>query len=156
MMGMGGGAPSRQGTDKRSVNREEKRKEAIKSVEDAKGPSLFDPYFNIVEVKVYGQARFYNSPPEEPEAEPSLGETAGDASKPEPGKDDAAADASKGEPSKVEAPKAAAAEGEPAKNESAAPEPPKAGAPKGESPKAEAPKAAPAGEATKKTEAPKS
>ena len=80
-----GGAPSRQGTDKRSVNREEKRKEEIKAVEAAKGPSLFDPYFNIVEVKVYGQARFYNPPPEEPEAEPSLGETAGDAAKAEPG-----------------------------------------------------------------------
>ena len=47
-----------------------------KAVEAAKGPSLFDPYYNIVEVKVYGQARFYNPPPAEPEAEPSPGETA--------------------------------------------------------------------------------
>ena len=46
------------------------------AAEAAKGPSLFDPYFNIVEVKVYGQARFYNPPPDEPAAEPSLGETA--------------------------------------------------------------------------------
>jgi len=32
---------------------------------------LHDPYFNIVEVTIYGQARFYNPPPEEPEAESS-------------------------------------------------------------------------------------
>jgi hypothetical protein len=36
---------------------------------------LFDPYYNIVEVKIYGQARFYNPPPSEEEAsdEQSLG-----------------------------------------------------------------------------------
>ena len=45
--------------------------EATKS----KGPSLFDPYFDIVEVTVYGQARFFNPPPEMPAAEPSPGET---------------------------------------------------------------------------------
>jgi hypothetical protein len=66
----------RKGTDVRSVNREKKREETKKAVEAAKGPSLFDPYYDIVEVTVYGQARFFNSPPEEPKPEPSPGETA--------------------------------------------------------------------------------
>lgn len=73
-----GAAPvaERKGTDKRSVDakkqRTEKEKEALKS----HGPTLFDPYFDIVEVTVYGQARFFNTPPALPAAETSPGEVA--------------------------------------------------------------------------------
>ena len=42
-----------------------------KAVEDTKGPSLFDPYFDIVQVKVYGQARFFNPPPTEAPQNPA-------------------------------------------------------------------------------------
>ena len=80
--GMGGGYPGmatdtskRKGTDVRNVKREEARKTAEKAVEEKKGPTLFDPYFEIVEVTVYGRARIYNAPPEAPAAESSLGET---------------------------------------------------------------------------------
>lgn len=47
-----------------------------------KGPSLFDPYFDIVEVTVYGQARFFNPPPVDAATEPSLGETPAAATAP--------------------------------------------------------------------------
>jgi hypothetical protein len=154
MYGMGG-MQEKKGTDKRSVNREEKRKEETKNVESAKGPSFFDPYFNIVEVKVFGQARFYNPPPEEPAAEPSLGETAGDAGKQEPANGAAApADAVKAEASKPEVEQPGTAK------DAAQPEPsnaaPGADEAKGEAPKAEPAKAeAPKG-ADSKTDAPKS
>ena len=111
MRGMGSGpaAPARKGTDKRSTNRGEVRKEATKAIETAKGPSLFDPYFDIVEVKVYGQARFYNPPPADAEVEPSLGETADKAAATEePTKGDASSGepAFKAEPAKTEPAKA--------------------------------------------------
>src|SRR5208337_1219707 len=130
-MGMRMGGPpaaARKGTDKRTTNRGEVRKEETKAVETAKGPSLFDPYYDIVEVKVYGQARFYNPPPADAETEPSLGETAakaaesgeavkGDASSGEP--------AIKAEPAKTEPAKAEPAKTEPAKAEPAKTEPAK-------------------------------
>ena len=119
MGGMGGGpaAPARKGIDKRSTNRGEVRKEATKAVETAKGPSLFDPYFDIVEVKVYGQARFYNPPPADVEAEPSLGETAAKAATTE---EPTKGDASSGEPAiKAESAKTEPAKAEPAKTEPA-------------------------------------
>jgi hypothetical protein len=72
---VGADTAKRKGTDVRNVNREEERKNAAKAVEEKKGPELFDPYFEIVEVTVYGRARFFNPPPAEPAAEPSLGET---------------------------------------------------------------------------------
>ena len=41
---------------------------------------IHDPYYNIVEVTVYGQGRFYNPPSEEPEAQSNTeGEAAPDA-----------------------------------------------------------------------------
>lgn len=130
MRGMGGGpaAPARKGTDKRSTNRGEVRKEATKAVETAKGPSLFDPYFDIVEVKVYGQARFYNPPPADAEVEPSLGETAAKAAATEePTKGDASSGepAIKAEPAKTEPAKAEPAKTEPAKGAETAPVSPK-------------------------------
>jgi hypothetical protein len=118
-MGGMGGPPTaaRKGTDKRTTNRGEVRKEETKAVETAKGPSLFDLYYDIVEVKVYGQARFYNPPPADAETEPSLGETAAKAAESgEPVK----GDASSGEPAiKVEPAKTEPAKAEPAKTEPA-------------------------------------
>jgi hypothetical protein len=78
MGGMMGANPQtqRKGTDVRGVNREKQREETKKAIEEAKGPSLFDPYYDIVEVTIYGQARFFNPPPEEPKPEPSTSETA--------------------------------------------------------------------------------
>jgi hypothetical protein len=82
MGGMGYGPQAqRKGTDARNINREKKREEESKAVEATKGPSWFDPYYEIVEVTVYGRARFFNAPPEEPKPEPSPGET---AAQPEP------------------------------------------------------------------------
>jgi hypothetical protein len=122
-MGMGmGAAPSRQGTDKRTTDRGKVRKEETKAVETAKGPSLFDPYFDIVEVKVYGQARFYNPPPADAETEPSLGDTAAKAaSDNEPAK----GDATTAEPAKTEPAKTEPAEAAPAKTGDAKAEPAK-------------------------------
>jgi hypothetical protein len=76
--GMGGLAPEpeRKGTDKRSVKRAQVRTEKEKADKQAKGVSWFDPYFDIVQVTVYGQARFFMPPPVEPAAEPSPGESA--------------------------------------------------------------------------------
>ena len=117
-MGMGPAAATRKGIDKRSTNRGDQRKEETKAVETAKGPSLFDPYYDIVEVKVYGQARFYNPPPADAQIEPSPGETAANAAEPAEAKSAAASGAepaakpepakpepAKAEPAKVERPK---------------------------------------------------
>ena len=85
MMSMGGGmgmgamgaaaGTARKGQDNRSNDRVKKRKEEETKVNEAKGPSLFDPYFDIVEVTVYGQARFFKAPPVEATPEPSPGAT---------------------------------------------------------------------------------
>jgi hypothetical protein len=76
MGAMGGAAvPERKGIDKRGVDAEKERKAREKAALDSRGPAVFDPYFNIVQVTVYGQARFFNAPPEEPAAEPSPGDT---------------------------------------------------------------------------------
>ena len=110
MMGMMGGgagaAAARKGTDKRSVDRGKKREDEIKAAESSKGLSLFDPYFNIVEVKIYGQARFYNPPPEEPEGEASPGQLAAETPKTEPATEPAKTDAAaKTEPRKPSPPR---------------------------------------------------
>ncbi|WP_165224475.1 hypothetical protein [Aquisphaera insulae] len=155
MGGMGGGAPARTGTDKRTEDKAKKREEAKKAVETSKGLSLFDPYYNIVELKVYGQARFYDAPPAEVPPDPSLGdqavsETPAEAAKPaEAPKADAAkpADAPKADAAKpADAPKADAAKpAEPAKP---------AEAPKVEAPKADAAKPADAPKAQEPAKAP--
>ena len=163
MRGMGnmGGMTQRKGTDKRSVDRAEKRKEAEKALEANKREPTFDAYYNFVEVTVYGQARFYNEPTPEAAEEASPGEASAEAgaeeAKPaeEPKAD--AAEASKAEagaeepkaeePKPAEEPKvdAEAPKPEEAKPEEAKPaEEPKADsaeAPKAEEPKAEEPKA---------------
>jgi len=149
MMGMGGGtAAARKGTDKRSVDRGEQRKKEIEAAEKSKGLSLFDPYFNIVEVKIYGQARFYNAPPEEPEGEVSPGQVAAETPKTEPATEPAKTDASvKTEPAKAEATNAEPAKAEPAKAETVKTEPTKDAAAKTEAAK---------GAETKPAAAPKS
>lgn len=73
-----GGAGSK-GVDKRSVDRRKKGEEGKSEEPKAKRPSAHDQYFNVVEVTVYGQVRFYNPPPPEPPAEPT---TAGDGTAP--------------------------------------------------------------------------
>ncbi len=76
---MGGMAPlaARKGTDVRKVNRAEDRKKQEEAASKAKGPSFFDPYFDIVQVTVYGQARFFvPPPPPDPAEQTSPGETA--------------------------------------------------------------------------------
>ena len=66
--------PERKGIDKRNVNTKEVRTKKEEAVKNSKGVTLFDPYFDIVQVTVYGQARFFNAPPAQPAAEPSPGE----------------------------------------------------------------------------------
>jgi hypothetical protein len=123
MSGMGamagaGAQPKRTGKDVRNVKRSNVRDAQKKAVEQAKGPSFFDPYFDIVQVTVYGQARFFKPPPAEAATEPSPGETV-------------AAPAAAGSPGSPAGP--AAAKGAPSQS------PP---GPAGPEPKAAAPKAA--------------
>jgi hypothetical protein len=125
--------PQRSGIDKRSVDRAKLRKAEELAVKSSGATqTIHDPYFNIVEVTIYGQARFYNPPPPpEPAPEPSVAESAPPAASPE------------GTPPATEAPKA---EGEAPKAEGEAP---KAEAPKAEAPKEAAPAPVPKGEAPK-------
>jgi hypothetical protein len=79
MGGMGGGlTAARKGTDVRKVDRAGERKKQEEQASKSKGPSFFDPYFDIVQVTVYGQARFFQPPPqdESSQQQPSPGETA--------------------------------------------------------------------------------
>ena len=125
MTGYGGAGPVvKKGTDIRSINKAEERKKKDKEASKAKADTKtkVDQYFNVIEVTVYGQARFYLSPPPSPQAEPST-------SAPAPAPDAASAPAPAAEAVKEEAPK------------------PEAAAPKGDAPVAEpsAPKADPTG-----------
>jgi len=72
-MGMGGGgaAAVRKGVDARDKDRAKARKEAMEKMKKRMATTIHDPYFNIVELTVYGQARFYNAPPPPEAAEPS-------------------------------------------------------------------------------------
>ena len=76
-MGRGFGAantPKKTGIDLRGgVNKAEERKKAAKDAAKVKAvpKKNVDQYFNIVQVTVYGQARFYNTPAPTPPAEPS-------------------------------------------------------------------------------------
>jgi hypothetical protein len=153
----GGGAasavPARKGVDVRSQSRSKTREEEEKAAAKRSIVTIHDPYYNVVEVTVYGQARFYSPPPEEPPAEPS--QSAATAPAPSEGTPAAppAADAPKptAETPPAEAPKAEEAKpkeeapkAEAPKTQDEAPKPEaekaKAEAPKAEAPKAEAPK----------------
>jgi hypothetical protein len=149
MGGMGGAATAdRKGVDKRGSDRAKARTKEKGEVEAAKGPSLFDPYYDIVEVKVYGQARFYSKPPAEAETEPSPGEAtteAGAAAPSDAAKTETEKPGAPGEPGKtVEAAKGEPAKGEPAKDEAA-----KGDATKDEAPSPAAPGAPAKAEASK-------
>jgi hypothetical protein len=74
MSGMGG-TEVRKGTDVRSRDRRKEREEAGKDLAKRARMSLQDPYYNVVELSVYGQARFYTPPPA-PEATMSEGDAA--------------------------------------------------------------------------------
>jgi hypothetical protein len=76
----GAGEPTgkvKKGADHRNVDRKGQREKNQAAIESAKGPVLTDAYFDIVQVKVYGQARFFNAPPAEAAAEPSTSQAAG-------------------------------------------------------------------------------
>ncbi|MFO0910008.1 MAG: hypothetical protein U0794_16950 [Isosphaeraceae bacterium] len=142
---MGGGAADKKGVDKRSENLAQKRREMEKAVKSIVTNSLHDPYVNIVEVTLYGQARFFNPPPSETPAESTGAEASPGEAAP---KDEAA----KGEePAKKEdAPKAE----EPAAKKEDAPKAEEPAAKKEDAPKAEEP-AAKKEESAKKEDTPK-
>jgi hypothetical protein len=64
-MGMGAATPKRSGTDNRGVDAKDKRKKVDEALENAKVASNFDPYFDIVQLTIFGQARFFSAPPAE-------------------------------------------------------------------------------------------
>ncbi|HEV3120794.1 MAG TPA: hypothetical protein VGY53_02775 [Isosphaeraceae bacterium] len=150
--GAGAGGSDRKGTDVRSQDLEKQQEERKKARAESKVTvKIHDPYYNILEVRVYGQARFYNAPPaEQPAESTSAGETAAAA----PGAETPAAATAEGQaaPAKTESDKA---KEEPAKEESekAKDEPAKADSDK---PKEDAPKADDAKEDAPKSDAPKS
>jgi hypothetical protein len=109
--GSGGGARAAEhGKDLRDRT-PEKIAEEKKKAREAVEVKIHDPYYNIVEVRIYGQARFYNVPPAEKPVETT---SPGDTPAAEPAKDQtapAAADAAKTEaPAKGDEAKDAKAE----------------------------------------------
>jgi hypothetical protein len=165
MMGYGmGGGTAKKGIDKRAEDRRKKQEEQLKAIKSAIHTSIHDPYFNIIEVKIYGQARFFNPPPAETPTEPSqAGETPTPAPAAEAEKKAEAevpkteteakpdAEPKKAEAAKEETPKPEAEKkAEPSKDEKEKPgAEKKAEPPKAEAPKADAPKAGDAGAAPK-------
>lgn len=128
------------GTDVRSKDRAGSIKEQLDRAKKQGGFTFNDPYYNIIELTIYGQARFYNAPPPDAPVEPSQAaapagdapKADGEAPKAEPAKE---GEAPKGEPAKTEPAKA---EGEAPKGEPAKTAPAKEGeAPKGEPAKTE-------------------
>ena len=129
MPGMTGGNASapKSGTSIREKNlakeRKDRERDAAKAKSKAEPKARLDQYYNVIEVTVYGQARFYLAPPPPPSAEPS---TAAPAEAPAP-----APEAAK--PDEAPKPEAAAPKGDEPKAEPAAP--------KGEAPGPDAQKA---------------
>ncbi len=83
--GGGSGAPAgkvKKGADNRGKDRGKARTEKEKAIADAKGPVLNDAYFDIVQVKVYGQCRFFHAPPADAIVEPSTSQAAAGAAPP--------------------------------------------------------------------------
>ena len=77
--GMGQAKAAEKHGKKADIHRKEKRTQTEKQIAEEKGVSLFDPHFDIVQVKVYGQARFFSAPPAEAMAQPSQADAAADA-----------------------------------------------------------------------------
>ena len=151
MGGPGGGAAVKKGTDVRNApNKAAERLKAKKDESKTKGEpkNKLDQYYNVIEVTVYGQARFYLAPPAPPEPPPSTASTAlgapkAEATEPEPAKPAEAAPkdeaTKKDEPAKPDAPKAEAAA--PKEGDGPKPDPSttKSDAPKADAPKGDAP-----------------
>ncbi|HEV3164264.1 MAG TPA: hypothetical protein VGZ22_09560 [Isosphaeraceae bacterium] len=98
MGGMGGsGAATAKAHGKDVSDRDfQKEREERKKKRSTKGVQIQDPYYNIVEVRIFGQARFYSVPPAEQPAEST---SPGDVRTTEPAKDEnAPADATKTAP----------------------------------------------------------
>ncbi len=78
--GAGGGSgptgKAKKGADNRTKDRAKTREEKEKAIASTKGPVYTDAYFDLVQVKVYGQARFFNAPPVEAAPEPSTSQAA--------------------------------------------------------------------------------
>ncbi len=133
--------------------------------DDSPESSASNPYFNVVEVTIRGQARFYRMPPKAATPDPnSPGATSPEPAKaatPDPAKD-AAPDSSKDGAAKADtaakdAPKPDAATKDAPKADANPPQEadPKADAPKPDTPKPDAPADAPAGPDTPKADTPK-
>src|SRR5205823_3337270 len=75
--GIGGAmkGPQRKGRDVRGEKRAEKRKGQTEAIKKMAPVVVHDPYHNIVEGTVYGQARFYNPPAPAAESGPSQSES---------------------------------------------------------------------------------
>ena len=154
-MGMGGAGDPKKGVDVRSKDRRKEREAAEKNLANRARFSLQDPYYNVVEVSVYGQARFYVPPPP-PEAVASEGDAAAEApaegaEKPADPAKPAEPKAAEAAPEKAEQPKAD--EAKPAEPKAAEAAPEKAEQPKADEAKPAEPKAAVA--APEKAEQPK-
>jgi hypothetical protein len=134
------------GIDNRSKNDKQIRQDKIKADKEAAAKAKgevkkLDQYYNVIEVTVYGRARFYLAPPAPAQPLPSTAATTPVAPVPTP-------ETPKAESPKTQPPAADPAKGEEApKAEAAAPktdatpaDAPKAEAPKADAPKAEAPK----------------
>jgi hypothetical protein len=158
MAGRGGmgapGASTKGGVDNRGKNDAKARADREKKEKDAankKDEKKIDQYYNVIEVTVYGRARFYLAPPAPPQTQPSTA-SAPPVAPPTPAPD--APKAAATEAPKPETPAAEATKKDEApKAEAAAPkgDEPKADAPKADAPKSEAPKSeAPKGDAAPK------
>jgi hypothetical protein len=157
--GAGGGA-SKGGTDVRGLNKAQQRKEEAKAskLKKTEVKARPEPYLNIVEVTVYGQARFYLAPPPAPVVPPSTAVTpppaapqpeAPKAETPKPAtpvevkKDEATKDVPKAEEPAKKAEEPAKKAEEPAKKDEAPKAettPAKKDEPKADAPKVEPPK----------------
>jgi hypothetical protein len=90
----GGSAPKKVGKNVRDNDREKAAEKLAKAAAKATGNSLHDPYYNIVQVKITGQARFFSPPPPDPEPAPSeAGAPAAEGEKKAEGKAEKKADA---------------------------------------------------------------
>jgi hypothetical protein len=154
-----GGGPQGQrlrgtGTDVRGTDRKSKREmeEALIKQQSA-AVTIHDPYYYIVNVTIYGQARFYNAPPPEPAPAPSQAE--GTPAEAAPATPPAEAPAPQAPEAKPEAP---AAKEETPKAEAPAPKAEAPAAKEEAAPKAESPATPPAATPPAATEgaAPKS
>jgi hypothetical protein len=63
----------RKGVDVRGKDRAKAREEQEKAASKRAAVTVHDPYFNVVQVTVYGRVRLYNPPPEELAPDPSQG-----------------------------------------------------------------------------------